>query len=401
MQRKIRAVIMRGGTSRAVFFRDEDLPADPELRARIIMYVFGSPDPYRRQLNGLGGATSSTSKVAIISPGRDPGIDVNYTFGQVTIDRPLIDGRGNCGNISSAVGPYAVDEGLVAATDPETVVRFVNTNTSKVIVAHVPTQDGEFNHEGDYAINGVPGTGSRIVLDYLDPGGAVTGKLLPTGSARDVLDIEGVGQIEVSIVDAANPLVFCRFEDLGLTGQELPAEIDANPALLARIEAVRATAGVKIGLAESLEDATASAPSVPKLALVTASASYPKIDGHIADASHVDLVAKIMSMGRVHSAYALTGAICTTVAAAVPGTIVRDAVSSQSRETGLVRLGHPSGTLELSAAAEKRDGEWYVEKVSASRTARRIMEGFVYVPESVRRGTESALAAPALEPAAV
>ena len=213
MQLKIKTVFMRGGTSRALFFRKEDLPSDPDVRARVVLAAYGSPDPYGRQINGIGGATSTTSKVAIIGPATQPGVDVNYTFGQVDITRPLIDGRGNCGNISSAVGPYAIDEGLVKATDPVTHVRFLNTNTNKVIVAHVPTRHGKFDEEGDFAIDGIPGTGSKIVLEYLDPGGAVTGKLLPTGNVRDILDVPGVGQIEVSIVDAANPCVFWRFED--------------------------------------------------------------------------------------------------------------------------------------------------------------------------------------------
>ncbi len=381
MQRKIRAVIMRGGTSRAVFFREEDLPADLEVRARIVLSAFGSPDPYRRQVNGLGGSTSSTSKVAIISPGSRPGIDVNYTFGQVGIDQPLIDGRGNCGNISSAVGPYAVDEGMVAAQEPETEVRFLNTNTDKVIIAHVPTRGGQFDEEGDFSISGVPGTGSKIVLDYLDPGGAVTGSLLPTGHERDVLDVDGAGQFEVSIVDAANPLVFCRFEDFGLTGEELLTEIDANPELLRRIEAVRAAAGVAIGLGSTPEEVTASAPSVPKLAFVTSPRPYQRIDGEMSSPEDIDLTAKIMSMGRVHPAYALTGAICTTVAAAILGTIVRDAVSPSGSETGRVRLGHPSGVLELSARVAKEHGTWVADKVSVTRTARRLMEGYVYVPE--------------------
>jgi len=222
MQAKIRTVIMRGGTSRGIFFWDEDLPADPEARTWAILAAFGSPDSYGRQIDGLGGATSLTSKAAIISRSTQPGIDVNFTFGQVSIDKPLIDMRGNCGNISSAVGPYALDEGLITCQEPLTQVRFLNTNTGKVTVAHVPSRNGRFEPEGEYALPGVPGTGSKIVLDFLDPSGAVTGKLFPTGRVRDVLAVPGVGEIEVSIVDAANPLVFCRCEDIGLSGQEMP-----------------------------------------------------------------------------------------------------------------------------------------------------------------------------------
>ena len=227
---------MRGGTSRGLFFHERDLPEDPIRRDRFILAAYGSPDPDRRQVDGVGGATSSTSKVAVISDGRHLGVDVLYHFGQVSIDKALIDRRGNCGNISSAVGPFAVDEGLVEATDPVTKVRFLNVNTNKTIVAHVPTRDGRFNPVGDFELPGVPGGGAAIQLDYLDPGGSVTGRLLPTGNPRDNLEVPGVGCLEVSIVDAANPLVFVRWEDLGLRGVESPDEIDANAALLERIE---------------------------------------------------------------------------------------------------------------------------------------------------------------------
>jgi 2-methylaconitate cis-trans-isomerase PrpF len=394
------AVIMRGGTSKAVFFKDEDLPADPEVRDRVILAAFGSPDPYGRQIDGLGGATSTTSKVAIIGRGYRPlasrnetsdtaigrpkGVDVTYTFGQVSIDRPLVDGRGNCGNISSAVGPFAVDEGLVAAVEPTTPVRFLNTNTGKVIVAHVPTADGRFNPEGDLEIPGVPGTGARVQLDYLDPGGAVTGRLLPTGNVTDVLDVPGVGRVRVSLVDAANPLVFCSFADVGLTGKEPPAEVDADQELLERLEAVRAEAAVACGIAATPAEATRSAPSVPKLAMVGPPTTYDQLDGTVRAAGEFDLLARMLSMGKLHRAYPLTGAICTTVAANIPGTVVADALGGVAG--GAVRLGHPSGVLRMSAAPQQVDGEWTVEKVSADRTARRLMEGKVYVPDAALHG---------------
>jgi 2-methylaconitate cis-trans-isomerase PrpF len=393
MQAKIRTVIMRGGTSRGIFFRDEDLPVDPEARTWTILAAFGSPDRYGRQIDGLGGATSLTSKAAIISRGTQPGIDVNFTFGQVSIDQPMIDMRGNCGNISAAVGPYAIDEGLVPCQEPVTPVRFLNTNTRKVTVAHVPTRNGRFEPEGEYAIAGVSGTGSKIVLDFLDPGGAVTGKLFPTGQVRDVLDVPGVGHIEVSIVDAANPLVFCRGEDFGLSGHELPEQIDTNPELLLQIGATRAAAGVAIGLADSIEEAIHSVPSVPKIAFVTRQRPYLQLDGVLREAADVDLVARIMSMGRLHRAYALTGAICTTIAAQIPGTLVYDVVSDLARASGSLRLGHPSGVMDLSASMHKEGENWCVEKASAARTARRLMEGDIYVPERFLGGREKVAAA--------
>jgi 2-methylaconitate isomerase len=380
MQARIRTVIMRGGTSRGIFFRDEDLPVDSEARTWTILAAFGSPDRYGRQIDGLGGATSLTSKAAIISKGTQPGIDINFTFGQVSIEKPLIDMRGNCGNISAAVGPYAIDEGLVPCQEPVTQVRFLNTNTQKVIVAHVPTRNGRFEPEGEYTIAGVPGTGSKIVLDFLDPGGSVTGKLFPTGQVRDILHVPGIGHIEVSIVDAANPLVFCRCEDFGLSGQETPEQIDANQKLLQRIGVTRAAAAVAIGLAGSIEEAIRSVPSVPKIAFVTRSRPYLQLDGVLREAADVDLVARIMSMGHLHRAYALTGAICTTVAAQIPGTLVYDVVSERVRASGMLRLGHPSGVMDLSANLHKEGESWHVEKASATRTARRLMEGDIYIP---------------------
>jgi 2-methylaconitate cis-trans-isomerase PrpF len=395
MQASIRAVIMRGGTSRGIFFRDEDLPVDAEARTWTILSAFGSPDRYGRQIDGLGGATSLTSKAAIISKGTQPGMDVNFTFGQVSIEQPLIDMRGNCGNISAAVGPYAIDEGLVACQEPVTQVRFLNTNTGKVIVAHVPTRNGRFEPEGDYAISGVPGTGSKIVLDFLEPGGAITGKLFPTGQVREMLHVPGIGHIEVSIVDAANPLVFCRAEDFGLSGRELPEQIDANQELLLRIAATRAAAGVAIGLADSIEEATHSVPSVPKIAFVTRPRSYLQLDGELREAEDCDLVARIMSMGHLHRAYALTGAICTTVAAQIPGTLVHEMVSERARESGSLRLGHPSGVMDLSASVHKEGESWYVEKASAARTARRLMEGDIYIPGWLQGKRKQVVATPA------
>ena len=380
MQARIRTVIMRGGTSRGIFFRDEDLPMDPEARKWTILAAFGSPDRYGRQIDGLGGATSLTSKAAIISKGTQPGIDINFTFGQVGIERPLIDMRGNCGNISAAVGPYAIDEGLVPCQEPVTHVRFLNTNTQKVIVAHVPTRKGRFEPEGEYTIAGVPGTGSKIVLDFLDPGGSVTGKLFPTGQVRDILFVPEIGHIEVSIIDAANPLVFCRCEDFGLSGQETPEQIDADQKLLQRIGITRAAAAVAIGLAESIEEAIRSVPSVPKIAFVTQSRPYFQLDGVRREAADVDLIARIMSMGHLHRAYALTGAICTAVAAQIPGTLVYDVVSERVRASGMLRLGHPSGVMDLSASLYKKGACWHVERASTSRTARRLMEGDIYIP---------------------
>lgn len=372
---RIPTTLMRGGTSKALFFHERDLPKDPAERDAFILAAYGSPDPYGRQVNGVGGAASSTSKVAIIGPGTTHGVDVTYEFGQVGIEQPLIDRRGNCGNISSAVGPFAVDEGLVTPTDPITVVRFLNTNTNKVIVAHVPTRNGRFDPVGDFELAGVPGTGSKLQLDYLDPAGSVTGKLLPTGSVRDELTIPGLGIVPVSLVDAANPLVFVRWEDV-FDGPELPAEMD--DALRARIESIRAHASVLAGITDTVEDATRLAPSVPKISFVAAPQDYSSRNGTRIAASEMSVRAAMMSMGRQHPTYPLTGAIATSVAAHIPGTLVHDVAVTDGND---VVIGHPAGLLHLSTDVVDDGSGWVVNSVSGYRTSRRLMEGHVLVPD--------------------
>ncbi len=378
---RVPAVMMRGGTSRGLFFHERDLPTDPEERDRLILGVYGSPDPYRLQVDGVGGATSNTSKVAIIAPG-DGDVDVRYTFGQVSIDRPLIDWAGNCGNISSAVGPFAVDEGLVPATEPMTTVRFLNTNTDKVIVAHVPSRDGRFDPRGDLLIPGVPRPGAPVQLDYLDPGGAVTGRLLPTGSPTDVIR-HGDHEIVISIVDAANPLVFVPFPAVGLTGAETAAELNADAPLLASLATIRATAGVLMGLADTPEEVLDRFPSVPKLALVGRPIRYRKSDGVEVAAEEMDLKVTMLSMGPAHSSIALTGAICTAVAVKIPGTVAGLAAGGPiGAET--TRIGHPAGVLAVAAEPLLSEDRWVVDHVAVFRTARRLFEGAVFSPSSAR-----------------
>jgi 2-methylaconitate cis-trans-isomerase PrpF len=374
---------MRGGTSRALFFRSEDLPADPAVRDRIFLAALGSPDPYGRQLDGLGGGISSTSKVAIISPASQPGVHVDYTFAQVNVGKPQVDYRGNCGNISSAVGPYAIDEGLVTTiAEPTTRVTFFNTNTAKRIVAHVPIDDGQAAVDGDFELAGVPGTGARIRLDFLDPGGAVTGRLLPTGHAQDELEAPGVGAIRASLVDATNPMVFVRAADLGLTGTENPAAIDADAELAARLEMIRAAATVRMGIAPDLATATEQSPAVPKIAMVASPRDYADISGGTVLATSVDLVALVISMGKAHRAFALTGAMCLAVAAHVPGTIVAE-VARPLAPGQDVRIGHPSGVLPIAARVVKDPEGYRAVDTSVYRTARRLMEGWVRVPRRV------------------
>ncbi len=379
MQKKIPAVFMRGGTSKAVFFHDNHLPADPKVRDRVIQAVYGSPDPNKRQIDGMGGAVSSTSKVAIISPSNDPNYDVNYNFGQVVIDKPMIDYQGNCGNISSAVGPFAVDEGLVRSQEPITSVRIYQINTRKRIVADLPVKNGYYDETGDYAIDGVPGTGGKITLHFFEPSGSVTGKLLPTGNVTDMIEINGLGKIAVSIVDAANPVVFVRSSDLGLKGTEI-YEIDAGSEIRANLEAIRSKAAVMIGLASTPEEASEISQALPKIAFVSRPQEYKTVTGSIAKKNQMDLVGRIMSMGALHKAYAGTGAICTAGAAKIEGTLVNEMVKDSDKKEN-IRIGHPGGVIEIGAQVKKMGNTYEYLEAIVGRTARRLMEGYVCIPE--------------------
>jgi len=363
-QRKIRAVYMRGGTSRALFFHERDLPPAGAERDRILSAATGSPDPYGRQLDGMGGGISSLSKACIIGAPSMAGADVDYTFAQVDVKSSLVDYAGNCGNCSGAVGPFAIDEKLVPAVDGETLVRIHNTNTKKLIVAHVPVDDGAAAVTGDFELPGVAGKGARIALDFVEPGGAVTGKLLPTGAPRDVID-----GIEVSCVDATNPVVFVRARDVGATGTETPTAIDADRALSARLERIRVAAAKRMGIAPG--------PGQPKIAMVAPAQAFTALDGVPYDPDQVDLVARAISMGNCHRAFMLTGAMCLAVAARIDGTLVHEASGAPK---GDVRLGHPSGVVPIDAGVGMRDGAPWAERVTVYRTARRLMEGFVLVP---------------------
>lgn len=358
-------VLMRGGTSKCVFFHERDIPKERAQRDMFLLAVMGSPDP--RQIDGIGGATSLTSKVCIISPPSCPDADIDYTFAQVSVTTPLVDYGGNCGNCSSAVGPFAVDEGLVAPTEGVTKVRIHNTNTKKIIVAEVPTKDRKAVYEGDYEIAGVPGTGARIRIWFMDPSGAVTGKLLPTGKARE--EIDGV---EVSIVDAANPLVFVRATDLGMCGTELPTEVDGDRDLLARIEQIRGEAAVRCGLVGDWRDASKVTPGIPKISMVSPAQDYHDIFGRPVAGEDIDFTARIMSMGKLHAAYALTGAVCTGIASRVEGTLVNEVARKRADQ---VVFGHPSGPIDVDV---RMQGDWPAE-VAVSRSARRLLEGSVYL----------------------
>ena len=365
-QQRVRAVYMRGGTSRCLVFHERDLPPAGAARDQILLSALGSPDPYGRQLNGLGGGISSLSKACIIGPATHAGADVDYTFAQVEVSRPVVDYTGNCGNCSSSVGPFAIDEGLVAApADGVATVRIHNTNTKKIIVAHVPVARGEAAVEGDFELPGVPGRGARIALDFVEPGGARTGKLLPTGRPLDTVD-----GVTASLVDATNPMVFVRAKDVGLTGTESPPAIDDDKALARRLERIRVAAAEMMGIPGSA--------ATPKVAIVAAPAGFSGLDGNAYGADQADVLARVISMGNCHRAFALTSAMCLAVAARIDGTLVRECSSAE--DDADVRLGHPSGVLPLDARVVLRDGGPCAERVTVYRTARRLMEGFVRIP---------------------
>ncbi|HBA39425.1 MAG TPA: 3-methylitaconate isomerase [Deltaproteobacteria bacterium] len=375
---KIPCAIYRGGTSKPIFFLEKDLPRDPKTRDRVVLAAFGSPD--LRQIDGLGGADPLTSKVAYIGPPTVPNTDINYTFGYVGIAQPVIDYTGNCGNTSAAAGPFALLRGLIKPKEPITKVRIYNTNTKKVIVAEFPVRGEEFVSEGDFRIDGAPGSGSKILLDFIDSGGSVTGKLLPTGKVKEEIKFPTVGTLTVSMVDAANPFVFVRGTDLGVQGNETLEEIAGNSVLLKKCEEIRSVVAEIMGIAKK-EEATRKSPGVPKIALVSPPTSYQSPKGKV-EASEVDIVARMTALQKLHKAYAVTGAVCLGAAAKVEGTIVNEIFRRvQPGNPSAVRIGHPSGTIQVEIGIEKRNGNLELTKAALARTARLLMDGHVYVPD--------------------
>ncbi len=381
--RKIPCVVQRGGTSKGIYLHREDLPEDEAQMIKVILSIFGSPD--RRQIDGLGGAEPLTSKVAIIAPSKKPGADVDYTFGAVDLLEPIVDFSGNCGNLSSGVGPFAIDEGLITPTGSETVVRIYNTNTDKILKAFVPTSGGKTKYLGDFRIDGVPGTASKILLDYSETAGAVSGKLLPTGNPVDKVKIPSIGEIEISIVDAANPLVFFKAEALGFKGTEGPFDQKVLDSL-DKIELIRGTAAEMLGMVDKAEKARMSCPAIPMAAYVSPPSDYTAYtDGASIKAGDVDFVSRVFYMQEMHKLYPGTGTVCTGAAAMIEGTVVNAVTAKRAFETETVRIGHPSGIITIEAAVEKTAAGFKLTKAAFARTSRRIMEGQVYVPESLFR----------------
>lgn len=372
---------MRGGTSKGVFLREADLPADQDARRRTILSIFGSPD--RRQIDGLGGADPLTSKVAIIGAARDgTDSDLSYTFGQVEIDRPAIDYASPCGNIIAAVGSYAIYEKLVTPVSPVTQVRVYNTNLDRIITLHVPVENGLPVEHGDFVIPGVPGSGAMILVDLSGTAGGACGAVLPTGNVRDTFDLGHGDKIEVSLVDLANPHVFIRAKDIGLSGTETITQINANGELLSRLETIRCLAAVKFGLLGDPARANEDSRVTPMLAFVAPPASYRDPSrGVDVSAADIDLVSRLIFLERAHSTYAATSIACTGAAANLPGTIVHEATAPGALHRGIVRIGHPAGIFETESQVELVNGVPLVRRATLGRTARRILEGHVFIKE--------------------
>jgi len=380
-QLKIPAVFMRGGTSNAVVFHARDLPRDRVLWDEIFLAAIGSPDPYGRQLDGMGGGVSSLSKVCVVGPATRDDADIDYTFAQVQVKEAKVEYGANCGNMSSAMGPFAVDEGLLKVSGREALVRVHNTNTRKIIWSRFPVDDGLSAVDGDLAIPGVAGTGAPVKLEFREPGGATTGKLLPTGNVSDTLDVPGVGRIRVSMVDAANACVFVRAADLGIKGTELPDEIDASPELLRKLASIRIAASVAMGVTKTPEEAARRA-AVPFVGFVSGPQDAKTLTGATLKAAGMDLTGRMMSNGQPHRALPLTCTLCMAVAARLDGSVVQEATRPTGNPESEIRIAMPSGILTVAASVRKLEGQWCAEQGAFYRTQRRMFEGQILVRAS-------------------
>lgn len=383
-QIKIPAVYYRGGTSKGVFFKLSDLPQAAQqpgdARDKILLRVLGSPDPYGKQIDGLGNASSSTSKAVILDKSSRPDHDVDYLFGQVSIDKPFVDWSGNCGNLTAAVGAFAIANGLIdPAKIPENglcTVRIWQKNIGKTIVAHVPVTNGEVQETGGFELDGVTFPAAEVQIEFLDPADG-EGDMFPTGNLTDELDVPGIGRLKATLINSGIPTIFVNAEDIGYTGTELQDDINNDADALAKLETIRAHGALKMGLISHLEEA-ATRQHTPKIAWVSAPKEYVSSSGKNIQAGDIDLLVRAMSMGKLHHAMMGTASVAIATVAAVPGTLVNLAAGGGGRNE--VRFGHPSGTLRVGAAAEQVDGKWTATKAVMSRSARVIMEGWVRVP---------------------
>jgi probable AcnD-accessory protein PrpF len=390
-QIKVPATYMRGGTSKGVFFRLQDLPEAAQepgaARDALLLRVIGSPDPYGKQIDGMGGATSSTSKTVIVSTSTQPEHDVDYLFGQVSIDQAFVDWSGNCGNLSAAVGPFAISNGLIDPSrlpnDGIATIRIWQANIQKTIIAHVPMTNGEVQETGDFELDGVTFPAAEVQLEFMDPAAeeeGAGGAMFPTGALVDDLEVPGVGTLKATMINAGIPTIFVNAEAIGYTGTELQEAINSDPKALAMFETIRAHGAVRMGLIKDISEA-AKRQHTPKVAFVAAPKEYVSSSGKVVKTGDVDLLVRALSMGKLHHAMMGTAAVAIGTAAAIPGTLVNLAAGGGERTA--VRFGHPSGTLRVGAEAMQQDGEWCVKKAIMSRSARVLMEGWVRVPPAV------------------
>jgi 2-methylaconitate isomerase len=372
------AVFMRGGTSKALMFHARDLPSKRAEWDPLFLSAMGSPDSFGRQLNGMGGGLSSLSKVCVVAPSTRRDADVEYTFAQVLIKEPRVDYKGNCGNMLSAVGPFAVDEGLVKPDSDPATIRVYNTNTRKIIHATFPLEDGRARCDGDLVIPGVAGSGAPIRLNFLEPGGATTGKLLPSGRARETLHVPGLGELEVSMVDAGAACVFVRASDVGLIGVELPEALERNPNIPERLQAIRIRASIAMGIAD--DEATARTIStVPYIGFVSGAAEAQTLSGESMASGQMDLTVRMLSNGQVHRALPLAASMCAAVAARIDGSVVAEVLSPGACGRESIRLGMPSGILPVGVDVALTAQGWIARSGTFLRTARRLFEGKVYL----------------------
>ena len=386
-QIKIPATYMRGGTSKGVFFKLDDLPEAAQqagrVRDQLLLRVIGSPDPYAKQIDGMGGATSSTSKTVILAKSQQPEHDVDYLFGQVSIDQPFVDWSGNCGNLTAAVGSFAISNGLVdAARIPENgicTVRIWQVNIQKTIIAHVPITQGQVQETGDFELDGVTFPAAEVQIEFLDPAddGEDGGAMFPTGNLVDTLEVPEVGRFQATFINAGIPTIFLNAEDIGYTGSELQDAINGDAKALARFETIRAYGAKQMGLIQDISEA-ASRQHTPKIAFVSKPKQYVSSSGKTITEQDTDLLVRALSMGKLHHAMMGTAAVAIGTAAAIPGTLVNLAAGGGAREA--VRFGHPSGTLRVGAQARQEKGQWVVKKAVMSRSARVLMEGWVRIP---------------------
>lgn len=378
--RKFKTVFMRGGTSKGCMFLREDLPADEGEWDDIFLQVMGNPDP--KQIDGMGGCVSSNNKIVIVWPSDEPGIDVEYTVGQVIVGKNQVDFKSNCGNMTSAVGPFAVESGLVEIVEPVTTVHLLNRNTDKYIDVTVPIdpETHTFAQNGGCSIAGVDGTAAELLVKFLEPAGSKTGKLLPTGVVRETLDVPSLGAIEATILDVSNPLVIVRASDIGLSGVELPEKVNANEHVCKLLEEIRGAACVRMGFARDLADAAKSSPAVPKICFVSEPQSFCDLAGKQVSADDMDVCVRVISVFECHNACPLTSASALAVAAFLPGSLVNEVYTGSTEPGSNVRFGHPSGvmTMQPEFASGSCDAP-EVSSVAVQRTARRIMDGCVYV----------------------